>query len=327
MAPREPFTGTPADRLVRLWRADDERFEPLLDEVLNAGRQAVIDAAASKLREDERLAFLDDVETLAEIIDRVDEQGRRVTSSLYWFIAEVDGALAPPPPAEAIAAAVEESELFEGEERLRVAPLWLSPEELSYMEAVDRRALLQRVVASFGEAGRFAAEQELLADGSDEGGLIAVVGLLDEPHEDALARTDEDWEDEELSAEEEERILSAVAAISDSVVALDSRVRRFRPVGGLTDLLEFVSEGAWDEEAMLDELGQFLDVASDETSDGVLDARVRYVADGLEVLLTAADGRMLDQASFELTDEQLPLAVDLLRRRCRAVEPADEEQG
>ncbi|MGQ9365245.1 hypothetical protein [Azospirillum sp. ST 5-10] len=325
MAPREPFTGTPADRLIRLWRGDDERFDQLLDEILDAGRQAVVDAAAAKLREDERLAFLDDVETLAEIVDRVDENGRRVTSSLYWFVAEVDGDLAVPPPAEAIADAVDDAELFEGEERLRVVPVWLSPEELSYMEAVDRRALLKRVVAAFDGVGRFAAEQELLADGSDEGGMLAVVGLLDEPHDDAFARSDEDWE-EELSPEGQERILTAVAEISSAVAAADSRIRRCRPVGGLTDLLEFVAEGAWDDDAMLDELGQFLEVAADETSDGLLDARVRYVEDGLEVLLTDGGGRMLDQASFDMSDEQLPQAIDLLKRRCRTVEPAEPEE-
>ncbi|WP_431860373.1 hypothetical protein [Azospirillum sp.] len=318
------FQGTLADRLARLWRAEDPRFDELLDEVLDGGRQAVIEAALGKLREGEHMPFMDDVETLAEIVERTGEDGERLSTSLYWFVAEVDGDAHTPPPAAQIEEAFASVDLLKPGEQVRLLPVWLDPEQLSYLEATDRRALLRRMLASFDAAVRFAADQEVTAETDEGPRLLALVGLFDEVVEDGAE--DEDWDDEE-SSEEVERIGAAVDTFSASVTRADSRIVRCRPVGGLTDLLEFVAEEPWDEAADLEDLERFIDVALAEVSDGLLDAEVRWTPGALEVGLSGSDGRWVDSATFEVPETQLPAAIDTLKRLCRSVRPANGPSG
>lgn len=318
------FQGTLADRLARLWRSEDPRFDDLLDEVLDGGRQAVIEAALGKLREGEHMPFMDDVETLAEIVERTGEDGEHLSTSLYWFVAEVDGDAHEPPPADQIEEAFTSVDLLKPGERVRLLPVWFDPEQLSYLEAADRRALLRRMLASFDVAARFAADQEVTA-GTDEGRrLLALVGLFDEIVADDAE--DEDWGDEE-NAEEVERIGAAVDTFSASVARADSRIVRCRPVGGLTDLLEFVAEEPWDDAADLEDLERFIDVALAEVSDGLLDAEVRWTPGSLEVGLSGSDGRWVDSATFEVPEAQLSAAIDTLKRLCRSVRPAGGPSG
>lgn len=318
------FEGTLADRLTRLWRADDPRFDDLLDEVLDSGRQAVIEAALSKLHEGEHMPFLDDVETLAEMVERTGEDGERISTSLYWFVAEVDGDAHTPPPAHAIEEAFGSVDLLKPEERVSLLPVWFDPEQLCYLESVDRRALLRRMLASFDDAARFAADQEVTAE-SDEGPrLLAFVGLFDEVIQDEPA--DEDWDDE-ASEDEVERIGAAVEEFSAAVTRADSRIIRCRPVGGLTDLLEFIADEPWEEGADLEDLQRFIDVALGEVSDGLLDAEVRWTPGALDVELTGSDARWVDSATFEVPETLLPAAIETLKRLCRSVRPANGPSG
>jgi len=318
------FEGTVADRLARFWRAEDPRFDDLLDEVLDGGRQAVIEATLGKLREGEHMPFMDDVETLAEIVERTNEDGERLSTSLYWFVAEVDGDAHAPPPAAQIEEAFSSVDLLKPGEQVRLLPVWLDPEQLSYLEATDRRALLRRMLGSFDAAVRFAADQEVTAETDEGPRLLALVGLFDEILDENAE--DEDWDDEE-NAEEVERIGAAVETFSASVARADSRIVRCRPVGGLTDLLEFVAEEPWDEAADLEDLERFIDVALAEVSDGLLDAEVRWTPGALEVGLSGSDGRWVDSATFEVPETQLPAAIDTLKRLCRSVRPAGGPSG
>lgn len=322
------FEGTLADRLTRFWRAEDPRFDDLLDEVLDGGRQAVIEAALGKLREGEHMPFMDDVETLAEIVERTSDDGERLSTSLYWFVAEVDGDAHTPPPAAQIEEAFTSVDLLKPGERVRLLPVWFDPEQLSYLEAVDRRALLRSMLGSFDAAVRFAADQEITAEIAAETGggprLLALVGLFDEVLDEDSE--DDDW-DEEESAEEVERIGAAVDTFSAGVARADSRIVRCRPVGGLTDLLEFVAEEPWDEAADLADLERFIDVALAEVSDGLLDAEVRWTPGSLDVGLSGSDGRWVDSATFEVPEAQLPAAIDTLKRLCRSVRPAGGPSG
>ncbi len=318
------FEGTVADRLARLWRAEDPRFDQLLDEVLDGGRQAVIEATLGKLRDGEHMPFMDDVETLAEIIERSGEDGEHLSTSLYWFIAEVEGDAHTPPPAALIEEAFSSVDLLKPGEQVRLLPVWLDPEQLSYLEAIDRRALLRRMLASFDDAVRFAADQEVTAETDEGPRLLALVGLFDEVVDEAAV--DEDWDDEENS-EEVERIGAAVESFSASVSRADARVLRCRPVGGLTDLLEFVAEEPWDEAADLEDLERFIDVALTEVGDGLLDAEVRWTPGSLEVGLSGSDGRWVDSATFDVPETQLPAAIDTLKRLCRSVRPAGGPSG
>ena len=318
------FEGTLADRLARYWRAEDPRFDDLLDEVLDGGRQAVIEATLGKLREGEHMPFMDDVETLAEIIEHAGPDGERLSTSLYWFIAEVEGDAHAPPPAAQIEEAFASVDLLKPGERVRLLPVWLDPEQLSYLEATDRRALLRQMLGSFDGAVRFAADQEVTAETDEGPRLLALVGLFDEVVDDAAE--DEDWDDEENS-EEVERIGAAVESFSASVARADSRVLRCRPVGGLTDLLEFVAEEPWDDAADLEDLERFIDVALAEVSDGLLDAEVRWTPGSLEVGLSGSDGRWVDSATFDVPETQLPAAIDTLKRLCRSVRPAGGPSG
>jgi len=324
----ERFEGTVADRLARLWRAEDPRFDELLDEVLDGGRQAVIEAAMTKLREGEHMPFMDDVETLAEIVERPGEEGERISTSLYWFAVEVDGDADTPPPALAIEEAFASVDLLKPEERVRLLPAWFDPEQLAYLEAVDRRALLRRMLASFDAAVGFAADQEVTADPDESSRgprLLALVGLFDEVLRDDVE--DADWDEADESDEEVERIGAAVESFSLAVARADSRIVRCRPVGGLTDLLEFVAEEPWDDAADLEDLERFLTVAQAEVGDGRLDAEVRWTPGSLEVSLTGSDGRWVDSATFDVSESQLPPAIDTLKRLCRSVRPAGGPSG
>ncbi|XKH39174.1 hypothetical protein ACIU1J_29350 [Azospirillum doebereinerae] len=157
------FTGTPADRLIRLWRSNDQRFGVLLDEVLDSGRQPVIEAAIAKLREDESYAFIDEVDAFSETLQRTDSYGDPSTVTLFWLAVEVEGDLTEAPPAEAIERALDSSGLLENAADTRLLPLWLDPEPLAYLEAADRRTLLHRLLASTDEAADFVRKQDLLA--------------------------------------------------------------------------------------------------------------------------------------------------------------------
>ncbi|WP_449235401.1 hypothetical protein [Azospirillum doebereinerae] len=328
------FTGTPADRLIRLWRSNDQRFGVLLDEVLDSGRQPVIEAAIAKLREDESYAFIDEVDAFSETLQRTDSYGDPSTVTLFWLAVEVDGDLTEAPPAEAIERALDASGLLENAADTRLLPLWLDPEPLAYLEAADRRTLLHRLLASTDEAADFVRKQDLLAPAlpaEDTPGprFVAVVGLVEES-DDASAASAEaipdplnfglpQAEEPEIDPAEELRIKEAMAAFSDAVRAADPRVRRCEPIGGLTDLLDFTADEAWQADGELDEVADFLDIASNETADGVIDATVADTVAGLHVRAYDSEGRLLDDRLFSLEGEPAAGALALLKRRCRKV--------
>jgi len=320
--PRDRFTGTPADRLVRLWRAEDPRFDELLDELLDNGRQAVIDVAVQKLRDDEQMAFMDDVETLSEMVDRVNDSGERMATSLYWFVAEVTDEAESAPPVHLLEQAFTGADLLAEGETLRLVPVWLDPEPLSYLDPSDRRALLRRIIASFEDAADHMEDQELTADPADGAGLLAFVGLFEQRLSDREGEEAEEAVDEEAEAAEDARLLAALDVFSAAVADAYAPITRCRPVGGLTDLLDFVAEEPWDDTAVLSDLGRFVDVASAEVEDGVVDAAVTWTPGVLEVGLSAGDGRWLDSATFDVGEEQLGPAMEVLKRRCRTVRPA-----
>lgn len=328
------FNGTPADRLIRLWRANDQRFGVLLDEVLDAGRQAVVEAAIGKLREDEAAAFIDEVDAFSETLQRTDSYGDPSTVTLFWLAVEVDGALDEPPPVEVIERGLDSSGLLENVADTRLLPLWLDPDPLAYLEAADRRTLLHRLLDSTDAAAAFVRQQDLLApvnpDPDNSGPrFVAVVGLVEES-DDGGASSGETlpdplklglgYDDEpEIDPAEELRIKEAMAVFSDAVRAADPRVRRCEPIGGLTDLLDFTADEAWQADGDLDEVSDFLDIASNETADGVIDATVAETSAGLHVRAYDSDGRLLDDRLFALDGERAAGALALLRRRCRRV--------
>ena len=331
--PGNRFTGTPADRLIRLWRANDQRFSLLLDELLDSNRQPVIEVALGKLREEERFDFLDEVEAIAESIQRTDSYGDPSTVTLFWVALEVEGELTEPPAVEAIERGLDSSGLLENAADTRLLPLWLDPEPLGFLEAVDRRALLNRLMASTDEAVAFARQQDLVADPVPEAAgprYVAVVGLVEEtddgtetgggePMPDPLNLGLDYTEEPDLDPAEELRIKEAMATFSAAVRAADPRVRRCEPIGGLSDLLDFTADAAWQADSGLDEVADFLDVASNETADGVVDASVAATDAGLHVRAFDSDGRMLDDRLFSLEEDAAEGAVALMKRRCRRV--------
>ena len=326
------FAGTPADRLVRYWRNSDRRFDELLDETLDAGRQAVLEAALGKLHEEEQPEFLDEVETIAESVRRTDSQGDDMIATLFWLAVEVSGDLSQPPAVKAIEEALDSTGLLETAADTRLLPVWLEPEALVYLEAADRRTLLLRMLASTEEALRFVREGDLLADPADAGSrLVGVVGLIEEEAEAVetaaeetvpdflgLARIGEDGEPE-LDPAEETRIREALTRFTAAIQGADPRVQRCEPAGGLNDLLDLIAEADWTDGGELAELASFIDVASDETADAVVDATVTGTAHGLFVRAFGAHGNLLDERAFALQGDQAAQAVALLQQRCRTV--------
>lgn len=331
------FTGTPADRLVRLWRTNDQRFGELLDEVLDSGRQAVVEAAIGKLREDESYAFIDEVDAFAETLQRTDSYGDPSTVTLFWLALEVEGDLSEPPPAEVIERALDSSGLLENAADTRLLPLWLDPEPLAYLEAADRRTLLHRLLASADEAAAFVRKADLVAPPQPTEEVpgprfVAVVGLVEETDSGA-ANAGETLpdplnlglgydEEPELDPAEQLRIKEAMTAFSQSVREADPRVRRCEPIGGLTDLLDFTADEVWQGDGGLDEVADFLDIASNETADGVIDATVDETVAGLHVRAYDSEGRLLDDRLFPLDQDRAAGVMTLLKRRCRRVTAA-----
>lgn len=323
------FAGTPADRLVRLWRTADQRFGLLLDEVLDAGRQPVIEAALGKLREDEQYEFLDEVEAIAESIQRTDSYGDLSTVTLFWLAVEVDGDLSEPPAVEVIERGLDSSGLLENAADTKLLPLWLDPEPLSYLEAADRRALLNRLLVSVDEATAYARQQDLIAPvAGPSPRFVAVVGLVEESGDgmpggetlpDPLNFGLDSVPEPELDPVEEARVREALEHFAEQVKAADPRVRRCEPIGGLNDLLDFTADAEWQADSGLDEVADFLDVASNETADGVVDASVADTGAGLHVRAMDSDGRTLDDRLFTLDGEAVEAAMALLKRRCRRV--------
>lgn len=325
------FSGTPADRLVRLWRNNDERFGALLDEVLDGNRQGVIEAALGKLREEEGYDFMDEVEAFSETAQSTDEHGDPTLSTLFWVALEVDGRLDEPPSVDAIERALDTAGLLEKAADMRLLPLWLDPEPLSYLEAADRRTLLRRLIDSPEAAEAFVREQDLVAAADDIGTrLVGVVGLVieEDAEQEGEAMPDPlnlgfsgEGEEMEIDPIEQERIRQSMAAFAEAVAAADPRVKRCEPVGGLNDLLDFTAEGVWpdDVEASFDEVNDFLDIAGNETGDGVLDVTTEQTPEGLQVRAYNSDGVLLDERSFDLTGERAEEAVALMKRRCRRV--------
>lgn len=325
------FSGTPADRLVRLWRNNDERFGALLDEVLDGNRQGVIEAALGKLREEEGYDFMDEVEAFSETAQSTDEHGDPTLSTLFWVALEVDGRLDEPPSVDAIERALDSAGLLEKATDMRLLPLWLDPEPLSYLEAADRRTLLRRLIESPEAAESFVREQDLVAAAADIGTrLVGVVGLVieEDAEQEGEAMPDPlnlgfsgEGEELEIDPIEQERIRQSMAAFAEAVATADPRVKRCEPVGGLNDLLDFTAEGVWPDDvvASFDEVNDFLDIAGNETGDGILDVTAEQTPEGLQVRAYSSDGVLLDERSFDLTGERAEEALALMKRRCRRV--------
>lgn len=325
------FSGTPADRLVRLWRNNDERFGALLDEVLDGNRQGVIEAALGKLREEESYDFMDEVEAFSETAQSTDEHGDPTLSTLFWLALEVDGRLDEPPSVDTIERALDSAGLLEKATDMRLLPLWLDPEPLSYLEAADRRTLLRRLIDSTAAAEAFVREQDLVAAPDDDGlRLVSVVGLVieEDAEQEGEAMPDPlnlgfagEGQEMEIDPIEQERIRQSMAAFAEAVSAADPRVKRCEPVGGLNDLLDFTAEGVWpdDVDANFDEVNDFLDIAGNETGDGVLDVTVSEGPEGLQVRAYNSDSVLLDERTFDLTGDRAEEALALIKRRCRRV--------
>lgn len=325
------FSGTPADRLVRLWRNNDERFGALLDEVLDGNRQGVIEAAVGKLREEESYDFIDEVEAFSETAQSTDEHGDPTLSTLFWLALEVDGRLDEPPSVDTIERALDSAGLLEKASDMRLLPLWLDPEPLSYLEAADRRTLLRRLIDSAEAAETFVREQDLVASPDDIGTrLVGVVGLVieEDAEQDGEAIPDPlnlgfagEGQELEIDPIEQERIRQSMVAFAEAVGAADPRVKRCEPVGGLNDLLDFTAEGVWpdDGDANFDEVNDFLDIAGNETGDGILDVTVSGGPEGLQVRAYNSDGVLLDERTFDLTGDRAEEALALIKRRCRRV--------
>ena len=330
---------TPAGELARYWRTNDQRFDQLLDGLLDAGRSDLIEEAMNLLGSEERTEFMLEVEAFAESVVREDNQGDRMVSSLFWIAVELNGEPDGEPPVAAIEEALERSGLLETASDCRILPVWIDPEPLTYLDVTDRRRLLNEAMASSDKALQFIQAQELgaVAD-EDQGGeprQVALLGVLEEQEdpdqaeerlEDPLRLSlppDADEDDWGLDPESRERGARAMEAFLAAMDGADPRIRRIVPAGGVDDLLELVFGGGWDEGSALGEILDFVEAARDETEDGVMDADVVFTDDQIRVALRAANGQPLDERTFDISGDEGPELLELLRMRCRRVDVAE----
>jgi hypothetical protein len=364
---RPQYVGSPADRLIGLWRKEDPRFEDVADDVLDAGRRGVLEVALRRLDPMEVGQFAEDLLILAQERVRPGDGPELVATALYVMAVEVESRPDGPPPVAALTAAMLSDGLVEcladtGVRDFRLLPVWLAPPALVALDPFARRALLNRLMGSEDEALRYVTEAGLIPDTGFTGGMLAVVGtveqILDAADDDAADDDDDDDQGEDegddddeggeaepadedgdqqdeavlarldaLEAQAASRFEAMIQDLSRTITAVEPLVRRCEPVGGLEELRDFLRdiEDAGPDE--LDELSDFLAVAVDETADGALVAEVAEAPEGLHVRLFDTAGTLLDERAFILPEPQRDDARALLDERCRTVRQAGSIPG
>jgi hypothetical protein len=316
MAPGKPggkssgAATTPADRLLRAFVKDGgAEFEALAQELLNAGRQGVLETAIRKAGE----RFGEEAaEDLAMELTGLAE-GAAIGPSGWAELVALPVALpqdtAPQP--EALGESLIAAGVLPESVELRFLPGWRSPLAMARLNPCAlRRVLLDMVAGKPPAAVPPASAEELAEDGFGVLlGLqidwsiplweaIAAHGLPNPPEED-----EEETPEEAARAAAFDRWRTAVHEANAGCVPL-----ALVPVSEVAaEIADFFDE-AGVELSGIEEIREFVAVARGEAPGEEVVCRPEIIGDGLELSLYTAGGRFLD--SLRLSAEQLPARAE-----------------
>jgi hypothetical protein len=300
---------TPADRLVKAFIKDGgTEFEALAQELLNAGRQGVLDLAIRKAGDRYGEAAAEDL--AMELLALA--EGAAIGPAGWAELVALPVALPPgaAPQPEALAESLAAAGVLPDSLEIRFLPGWRSPLAMAQLNPCALRHVLLDMVAGKPPA----ALPPILADSLDEDGFGVLLGLqldwsipvweeiaahgLPKPPEE-----DEESPEETARATAFDRWRNAVHEAHEGCVPL-----ALVPVSEVTaEIADFLAEGG-EELGGLEEIREFVAVARGEAPGEEVVCRPEIIGDGLELSLYTTGGRFLDRLS--LSAAQLPARAE-----------------
>ncbi len=303
----------PADRLIRAWLdGDDDGFGDLAEELIAGGRDGVLAAAARKLSERyEEDAVEDFAGGLTEVAEAADGQRDFNFASLVLLPVVPEGG--PPPDPAPLAAGLAASGAFPPEAELAFAAGWRTAEAVQALSPCAVRRVLLDIAG-----GRPPADLPPAPPGGGaDGGVLVLAGALvfgTEPPED-----DADTDPKALDAAEEARDRERMAAFERWRASLGPeatkgpRILPFCSPSALAyEIGAFLDGGEPEDDAVLDEIGDFVETAKREAGGEEVVARLAARDGGVELAVLTRSGRELDRRVFSLEDSG-PTAADVAR--------------
>ncbi|MCQ4159256.1 hypothetical protein NON00_04880 [Roseomonas sp. GC11] len=308
-APRaDKGSGTPAERLMRLFAGEDRlAFETLAETLIQQGRDGVLDQAVRKVAQRYGEEAADD---LAQDLLTLAEAAPAGPSGWAGLVA-LPVALSPgalPDPLALVEGLLASGALSEGV-ALHLLPEWRAPEAIAELTPVQARQVLLEMLAGQPPAALPPAEAAVLGQGSFAVliGLqldwdvplweeIAVSGLPEPPAEDAPATPEE-----EARAEAFDRWRSLAYQAQGGCVPL-ALVPLSETAAEIADFLEEADEQGG---GALREIRDFIEVAREEARGEDVLCLPRATAEELHLTLYTRAGRLLDETRLEA--ERLPV--------------------
>jgi hypothetical protein len=305
--------GTPAVRLIRAWLdGDQDGFEELAEELIAGGRDGVLAAAVRKLSERyEEDAVEDFADDLTEVAEAAEGQREFDFASLV-LLPVVPGGGPPPDPA-LLAGGLAASGAFPPAAEPAFAAGWRAAEAVQALSPCAVRRVLLDIAG-----GRPPADLPPAPPGGGaDGGVLVLAGVLvfrTEPPEG-----DADLDPEALDAAEEARDRERMAAFERWRASLGpeatrgARILPFCTPSALAyEIGAFLDGGEPEDDAVLDEIGDFVETAKREAGGEEVVARLAARDGGVELAVLTRSGRELDRRVFSLEDSG-PTAADVAR--------------
>jgi hypothetical protein len=304
-----PSSNTPADRLLRAFVNDGSpEFEALAQELLNSGREGVLDLAIRKAGERYGEEAAEDL--AMELLTMA--EGAAIGPSGWAELVALPVALpqgeAPSP--EALGGSLIAAGVLPESVELHILPGWRSPLALTQLHPCALRRVLTDMVAGKQPAALPPIAIETLV----EEGLGVLLGLQidwsipvwDEIVAHGLPKQPEEGEDSPEEAARQtafDRWRTAVHEANDGCVPL-----ALVPATEVAaEIADFFGE-AGEEIGGLEEIREFVAVARGEAPGEEIVCRPEIVGEGLELSLYTAGGRFLD--SLSLSAAQLPARAE-----------------
>ena len=294
---------------MRVWLdGDHDSFEDLAEELIAGGRDGVLAAVVRKLseryEEDAVEEFGDD---LAEVAEAAEGQPEFDFASLV-LLPVVPGGGPPPDPA-LLAGGLAASGAFPPEAELSFAAGWSTAEAVQALSPCAVRRVLLDIAGGRPPADLPPAPP---GDGAD-GGILVLAGALvvraEPPGDDA------DLDPEALDAAEEARDRERMEAFErwraslGPEVTMGARILPFCTPSALAyEIGAFLDGAEPGEEAVLDEIGDFVEAAKREAGGEEVVARLAARDGGVELAVLTRSGRELDRRVFGLEDSGLTAA-------------------
>ena len=303
--------GTPADRLIRAWLDEDhDAFADLAEELIAGGREGVLAAAARKLSEKYEDDTVEDfADDLTEVAEAAEGQRAFDFASLVLLPVATDGE--PPPDPEPLARGLAASGAFPPEAEAAFATGWRAAKAVLALSPCTVRRVLLDVAAGRPPTDLPPVPLGGAAENGD--GIVVLACAL-------VFRTGPGGDDpaadqEGLDAAEEARARERVGACErwraslGPEVANGARILPFCKPSALAYEIGAFLDGAEPQgDAVLDEIGDFVETAKREAGGEEAVARLAARGAGVELAVLTRSGRELDRRVFSLEDSGLTAA-------------------